>query len=399
MSEVHLQGLVKHFAVDAKAPVVPKRGAIDGLDLKIEHGEFFVLLGSSGCGKTTTLRCIAGLEEPTSGTISIGGEIVAEPAKGRFVPPNHRNVGMVFQSYALWPHMSVYQNVAYPLKHSRRKLTRETITVEVGKALELVGLSAYEHRQPSELSGGQQQRVALARAVAAKPRLLLFDEPLSNLDAQLRARLRYDLRRIHEETGHTSIYVTHDQSEALALADRVAVMKDGRLEQLGAPTDIFLSPVTRFVAEFVGFDNVLPATVERVFGSQTSVRPTGWSTAVQARAAVPGLQVGEQVYLGFRGSSLSLGRDDTLAADNRFRGTIRSVTYLGDRYQAGIQVGDDVLQGSLSLESVHNGGLPAVGESVWAVVAPTDAVAIPLSRAVRQAGESVVENHVGVYAS
>lgn len=196
--------------------------AIEQLDLHIEHGEFFVLLGPSGCGKTTTLRCIAGLEEPDAGQILLGERTVADTRQGVFIAPEKRNIGMVFQNYALWPHMTVRQNVAYPLK-TRTRLGDEQHR-QVIAALQLVGLEGYAERYPAELSGGQQQRVALARALVARPALMLFDEPLSNMDAQLRIRLRQDLRRIHDELGYTAVYVTHDHAEALALADRIAVM-------------------------------------------------------------------------------------------------------------------------------------------------------------------------------
>ena len=349
MSSVSLRALRKYFTSQPRVTTEPRRGAIDGLDLEIEAGEFFVLLGPSGCGKTTTLRCIAGLEEPNGGQISIGGELVAEPERGRFLPAEKRNVGMVFQSYALWPHMSVFDNVAYPLRRSGERLTRQELAARVAEALHLVGLHGNAEAYPPDLSGGQQQRVALARAVVARPRLLLFDEPLSNLDAQLRLRLRHDLRRIHEETGQTSIYVTHDQTEALALADRIAVMRLGRIEQLGTPRDIFLNPRSRFVAEFVGYDNLLTGQVEALDGWVAQVRLAGWERPLHGRV-IGDLQVGQRVCVAIRGSRL-LARPGGLATagTNTFSARLRTMIYLGERYQAETRVAGDTLQASLAL--------------------------------------------------
>ncbi|TXH14844.1 MAG: ABC transporter ATP-binding protein, partial [Gammaproteobacteria bacterium] len=214
MSEVILHDVRKRFGQSVRA--------VNNLDLHIDDGELFVLLGPSGCGKTTALRCVGGLEEPDGGSIAIGGDLVADAARGLFVPPERRDVGMVFQSYALWPHMDVAQNVGYPLKV--RGARGDHIRRGVGAALELVGLSGYERRFPGELSGGQQQRVALARALVAKPRLLLFDEPLSNLDAKLRDEMRTEIRDIQQRLGITAVFVTHDQAEALAMCDKVAVL-------------------------------------------------------------------------------------------------------------------------------------------------------------------------------
>jgi iron(III) transport system ATP-binding protein len=212
------------------------RAAIDGVSFAVPAGEIVVLLGPSGCGKTTTLRCVAGLEHPTDGEISIGGRVVSSPARGILVPPRSRELGMVFQSYAVWPHMTVRQNVIYPLKH--RKISRTDANKKVDEALELVGLSEYAERPVVALSGGQMQRVALARSIVYRPQLLLLDEPLSNLDAKLRLRLRDDLRVILKQTGMTALYVTHDQAEAVVLGDRIGVMRDGKLLQIGSPDDL-----------------------------------------------------------------------------------------------------------------------------------------------------------------
>ncbi|HZP76656.1 MAG TPA: ABC transporter ATP-binding protein [Pseudolabrys sp.] len=235
------------------------RPAIDGVSFAVPAGEIGVLLGPSGCGKTTTLRCVAGLEHPTGGSISIGGRVVSSPAAGVLVPPRSRDIGMVFQSYAVWPHMTVRQNVVYPLKH--RKISRTDAGRMVDEVLELVGLSEYRERAVVALSGGQMQRVALARSLIYRPQLLLLDEPLSNLDAKLRLRLRDDLRRILKQTGMTALYVTHDQSEAVVLGDRIGVMREGKLLQMGAPDEIYNRPADLFVANFTGATNELTGTL------------------------------------------------------------------------------------------------------------------------------------------
>src|SRR6202000_1129016 len=239
--------LRKQFAVG--------RPAIDGVSFAVPAGEIVVLLGPSGCGKTTTLRCVAGLEHPTDGEISIAGRLVSSPARGVLVPPRLRDLGMVFQSYAVWPHMTVRQNVVYPLKH--RKISRDDAARKVEEALALVGLSEYAERPVTSLSGGQMQRVALARSLVYRPQLLLLDEPLSNLDAKLRIRLRDELRRILKATGMTGLYVTHDQAEAVVLGDRIGVMKDGKLLQMASPAEIYNRPADSFVANFTGASNVL----------------------------------------------------------------------------------------------------------------------------------------------
>src|SRR3954467_10200934 len=235
------------------------RPAVDDVSFRIAAGEIVVLLGPSGCGKTTPLRCIAGLEQPTGGTISIGGDEVAVPERGVHVPPRARNIGMVFQSYAVWPHMTVRQNVNYPLRH--RKVPRQAADRKVDEVLGLVGLSEYAERPVTQLSGGQMQRVALARSLVYEPQLLLLDEPLSNLDAKLRLRLRDDLRRIVKKAGVTALYVTHDQAEAVVLGDRIGVMRDGKLLQIGPPAEIYNRPADLFVANFTGATNELAGTL------------------------------------------------------------------------------------------------------------------------------------------
>src|SRR5437870_6934657 len=247
---------------DLRKQFAAGRPAVDGVSFHVPAGEIVVLLGPSGCGKTTTLRCIAGLEHPTAGRVSIGGRLMSAPLDGVQVPPRLRNIGMVFQSYAVWPHMTVRQNVAYPLRH--RRAPRAMVARKTAQVLELVGLTEFAERSVVSLSGGQMQRVALARSLVYQPQLLLLDEPLSNLDAPLRLRLRDDLREIIKRTGVTALYVTHDQAEAVVLGDRIGVMRDGKLLQIGAPGEIYNRPADLFVANFTGATNELAGTlVER----------------------------------------------------------------------------------------------------------------------------------------
>jgi len=346
MSAVHLRDVRKRFGRDHDATK-----AINGLDLTIEEGEFFVLLGPSGCGKTTTLRCVAGLEQPDGGEIVIGGRSVDRPQDGVWVPPEQRGIGMVFQSYALWPHMTVRQNVEYPLRARERAGKKpagaDALRRQADNAMALVGLEAYAERYPAALSGGQQQRVALARAIAAEPELLLFDEPLSNLDAQLRLKLRIDLRRIQREVGHTAIYVTHDQSEALAVADRIAVMKQGRLEQLGTPSEIFLAPASRFVAGFVGFDNFIAADRAGTEGERLLLQPAleGWRPIALAPPAHHG---GQPIELAVRSSALKITPAGGCAAGERHgQGLLREVTYTGEHFLGVVDCAGQTLIGTL----------------------------------------------------
>src|SRR5499426_3616199 len=253
---VKVSGLAKSFeAMDGRV------NALQGVDFEVTPGEFYTLLGPSGCGKSTTLRCIAGLERPDGGEIAIGDKVVASAST--FVPPNERPIGMVFQSYAIWPHMSVFKNVAFPLKQARSKLAKSQISERVMEALALVQMEGLADRPAPYLSGGQQQRVALARALVSKPEVLLLDEPLSNLDARLREEMRFELRDMQARLGLTSIFVTHDQAEAMTLSDHIVVMNAGHIEQEGRPEDVYQRPRTCFVMDFLGRANHLPAHIAR----------------------------------------------------------------------------------------------------------------------------------------
>jgi len=279
VASVELRSLTKRYGSVA---------VVDGVSLRVEHGLLVCLLGPSGCGKTTTLRLIAGFIEPSAGQIAVGDRVVSAP--GRTLPPERRNMSMIFQSYALWPHMTVAENVAYGLK--LRKLDRDTIGRKLKAILATTRLEALAGRYPGELSGGQQQRVALARALIVEPEILLLDEPLSNLDANLREEMRFEVRRLHDQYRYTTVYVTHDQSEAMTTADLIAVMNGGRIEQAGSPEDIYDRPRSEFVARFIGSSNILKGRnldEDRIEFAGTPLRcsgarlPSSGETAVSIR--------------------------------------------------------------------------------------------------------------------
>src|SRR4029450_5435940 len=297
--------------------------AIDGVSFGVPAGEIVVLLGPSGCGKTTTLRCVAGLEHPTSGEISIAGRVVSSPERGILVPPRLRDLGMVFQSYAVWPHMTVRQNVIYPLKH--RDIPRAKAQHMVDEPLTLVGLAEYADRAVVALPGGQMQRVALARSMVYRPQLLLLDEPLSNLDAKLRLRLRDDLRTILKQTGMTALYVTHDQAEAVVLGDRIGVMRDGKLLQMGTPDEIYNRPADLFVANFTGATNELAGTLVARNGKFGTV-DFGEGRRGEV-ALLHALDVNDKVRIALRPENIAIGGEGSgnvfpaRVMDRRYQGT------------------------------------------------------------------------------
>jgi iron(III) transport system ATP-binding protein len=326
---LEVRDLVKAFAA--------ARPAVDGVSFTVPPGEIVVLLGPSGCGKTTTLRCVAGLEHPTAGAIIIGGRAVSSPAYGVMVPARQRGIGMVFQSYAVWPHMTVAQNVRYPLRH--RGVRRADADRQVAETLDLVGLSDYASRPVVSLSGGQMQRVALARSLVYRPHLLLLDEPLSNLDAKLRVRLRDDLRRILKATGMTALYVTHDQSEAVVLGDRVGVMRDGKLLQMASPNEIYNRPADLFVANFTGASNELAGRLLERHG-EFGIVDLGGGQYAEAALLAP-LAPGDAVRIALRPENIGLGklnRANTYEArvvDRRYQGTqtVYDIDVLGRRLE------------------------------------------------------------------
>ena len=314
MSEVRIEHVFKRFG---------KVTAVHDFNLVVKDGEFVSILGPSGCGKTTTLRMIAGFERATEGEIYIGDSCVSSSEKGSFTPPEKRDIGMVFQSYAVWPHMTVADNVGYPLKI--QKVPKEERDRRVQEMLELVHLGEYSQRYPNQLSGGQQQRVALARALVAQPGLLLLDEPLSNLDAKLRESMRFEILEIQKKTGITVVYVTHDQSEAMAMSDRVVVMSMGYVQQIGAPHEIYTQPANKMVADFIGLVNFMDgeAKGDRVFlkGSNVSFPHTANVKGEATIAVRP-----ETITMSTVGGSLE--------------GVVMHRFYLGDAVDYRVKVGD-----------------------------------------------------------
>ncbi len=357
MPGVTLKGLTKRYGDVA---------AVERLSLEVKAGELVSLLGPSGCGKTTTLRLVAGFLKPEAGEIWVGDRCLSSP--NAVVPPERRRMAMIFQSYALWPHMTVAGNVAYGLRFNRA-ISKAERDRRVKEILKVVQLGGFESRYPGELSGGQQQRVAVARAVVVEPEILLLDEPLSNLDANLREEMRFEIRRLHEAFGITTLYVTHDQGEAMVISDRIAVIHNGRVVQLGRAEELFQQPRTRFVAEFIGKTNV----VDGVAGEPNVVTRGG----LRLRVASADLTPGAPVTVSIRPHEIRLVADHGIMAghsENRFRGTVQRVSYLGDSVHYLVQVeGTD-----LTLRVVAP---PAQrlqpGETVTLTVAP--AACIPLT--------------------
>lgn len=349
-----IESLYKSFTPPRRSARESAVIAIDSIDLEVAEGEMFTLLGPSGCGKTTTLRCVAGLETPTSGRISINGDAVFDSADKVAIPPNRRRIGMVFQSYAIWPHLSVYDNAAFPLQVARKSRSGETrlrpseMRDRVLQALDAVGLGGIPDRRATNLSGGQQQRLALARAMVMKPRILLLDEPLSNLDAKLREQMRFELKRIQRELGITTLYVTHDQAEALSMSDRIAIMKDGQIVQMGRPEDVYTRPESEFVAAFLGNANIIPGElIEFVSSSQCRVETSFGTASGVMPAGLNGLRLGDKVLLTIRPEAVNVRPDDaghTAPLANSFRGLIEGRAYLGDVVENLVVLGDTQLR-------------------------------------------------------
>jgi iron(III) transport system ATP-binding protein len=339
---VAIQGVVKRFGAVT---------AVDAVDLTVDDGELFTLLGPSGCGKTTLLRLLAGFYQPDGGTIRFGDRVVNGLA------PHERRIGMVFQNYALWPHMTVADNIGYGLR--LRRLGRDEVRARLEEGLRKVNLVGFEARYPGQLSGGQQQRVALARALVLNPDILLLDEPLSNLDAKIRVQVRAEIRRLQQELRITTIYVTHDQEEALSLSDRVAVMRDGRVLQVGPPRDLYERPRTRFVADFVGTNNLVPGLVEsRAAGGRDVVV----RTALGPLRAIAREAVGTRCVLAVRPENVALG--PAPAGDgNRVAGRVILVSYLGSTVRYDVETAAGLVLKADVRDAWHHDPLP-VGRPV-----------------------------------
>ena len=349
-------------------------GGVREASFELPDGTFFTLLGPSGCGKTTMLRCVAGLERPDAGHVSVDGRVLFDQARGVSVPMNLRGIGMVFQSYVIWPHMTVFENIAFPLRVSRqRRFPREEIRRLVEEALATVGLAGYGDRPATQLSGGLQERVALARAIVHRPRLLLLDEPLSNLDAALREEMRAELRRLQQQIGVTTIYVTHDQSEALALSDRIAVMEKGRIVQVDTPRAVYFRPANRFVAGFIGAANLLAGhAAEAVAAGATGTVVLEDGTRVAALSPAAGA-AGSAVTVSLRPESVTVAAAGSPGAGtlNALRGTVASASFLGSTVRYEVQAGAHLLRVEGAAETAF-----APGSQVDLAFAPQAAVAL-----------------------
>jgi iron(III) transport system ATP-binding protein len=329
--------------------------AADGVCFEIQEGEFYTLLGPSGCGKTTTLQCIAGLETPDEGEILMGGNMAFSSRERILVPAHRRDIGMVFQSYAIWPHMTVFENVAFPLAYGRNRLSKRLIKERVMKALNLVKLAELEDRPAPFLSGGQQQRVALARAIVNEPKVLLLDEPLSNLDAKLRDEMRFEIRQLVNQLHITTLYVTHDQVEALSMSDHIGVMRSGRIIQEGTPREIYLAPRDQFVADFLGKSNFIEGRLSAQkpkdgFGLvDTSVGQIQCLITIDAQA-------GDTVLLAVRPGGILVSRQESNINGNTFQGQIESTVFVGDFLECQIRAGSQLLRAMLDPYEEFNPG-------------------------------------------
>jgi iron(III) transport system ATP-binding protein len=345
VASVELRGLTKRFAALA---------VVDDVSLKIDHGKLVCLLGPSGCGKTTTLRLIAGFLEPSAGEIHVGDRVVSSPAKT--LPPEQRKMSMIFQSYALWPQMTVADNITYGLR--LRKLGRETIAKKLAAILATTKLDPLAQRYPGELSGGQQQRVALARALIVEPETLLLDEPLSNLDANLREEMRFEIRRLHDQYRYTTVYVTHDQSEAMTTADLIAVMNAGRIDQLGSPEDIYDRPQSEFVARFIGASNV----VRGIARDADHIAFAGATLQVVGAK----LTAGESVAIAIRQHDIQLATQAPANPQNAVKARVTRQVFLGATRDYLVEAPDGT---SLRVVTAP-GNIVAQGAEVWLTLPP-----------------------------
>jgi len=332
MAFIEIQNLFKRFR---------KVVAVNHIQLEVNKGEMLTLLGPSGCGKTTTLRCIAGLENPEEGDIVIDGKPMLSEG---FVQPSKRGIGMVFQNYAVWPHMKVFNNVVYGLKIQR--MSKQSIQEKAQRVLGLVGLTGLEDRYPTQLSGGQQQRVALARALVSNPKVLLLDEPLSNLDAKLREKMRFEIKSLVRRMGITSVYVTHDQAEAMVISDRIAVMDSGNVVQIGTAQDIYKKPANRFVADFIGTMNFMSGEIVQVLQDTDAVYVrTEFSEKMLCKTdSITATTPGKKVYASIRPEDVEVFTEPPQARENLFKGTIVHKAYLGNFLYFFVSVNDTMIR-------------------------------------------------------
>jgi iron(III) transport system ATP-binding protein len=361
---VQIESLEKYFGEDKERVHVLK-----GVSLNIPEGSLYTFLGPSGCGKTTTLRCVAGLERPDGGRISIGGHTVFAFGERVYVPTNKRPIGMVFQSYAIWPHMTVAENVAYPLTVQRRP--KAEIKRRVMDVLKIVGLDGLEDRPAPKLSGGQQQRVAFARALINEPKVMLLDEPLSNLDARLRVQMRFEIKALQRRTSITTIFVTHDQAEALAISDQIAVMHGGKLIEVGSPHQLYTRPKRKFTATFLGLTNLIEGKVVEVDGDS---RPGKMETKKGILSFMPAtaMKKNQTAVISIRPENIPLHKEKPQGLENVLEGTIKEAIFMGDAYQCKVAVGDDLL-------AVHTHPFNAVspGEKVYLYLDPGSCNGLP----------------------
>jgi iron(III) transport system ATP-binding protein len=351
VASVELRGLTKRFATLA---------VVDDISLKIDHGQLVCLLGPSGCGKTTTLRLIAGFLEPSAGEIHVGDRVVSSPAKT--LPPEQRKMSMIFQSYALWPHMTVAENIVYGLR--LRKLDRATIAKKLDTILKATKLEILAQRYPGELSGGQQQRVALARALIVEPETLLLDEPLSNLDANLREEMRFEIRRLHDQYRYTTVYVTHDQSEAMTTADLIAVMNAGKIDQLGSPEDIYDRPQSEFVARFIGASNV----VKGVARDADHIAFAGATLQVVGAKLTPG----QNAAIAIRQHDIQLATQAPANPQNAVKARVTRQVFLGASRDYLVETAD----GTTLRVVTAPGNIVAQGGEVWLTLPPERCLAL-----------------------
>jgi iron(III) transport system ATP-binding protein len=366
---IEVNGLVKTFIDGSGAEVK----AVDHVSFTVEEGRFYTLLGPSGCGKTTTLRCIAGLEKPDAGEINVSGAAVYSASNGAFVPAYKRAIGMVFQSYAIWPHLTVLENVAFPIRVSKEKVSKEEIRKRVREALDQVEMGGLEDRMATQLSGGQQQRLALARALVRRPKILLLDEPLSNLDAKLRERMRMELRELQRRLRITTLYVTHDQLEALSMSNTIAVMSSGVIVQHGGPREIYDQPKTQFVAQFIGSTNQISGkiTAQPGDGHGRVSTPIGELSC----NLLNGLSTGANVVVVVRPESIVLHQQKPAETANVIEGKIAAAMFLGEYVDCSVELDKVTLQAHQPHSLVVRRG-----DTVWVELPPGECLALPADR-------------------